>query len=377
MRRPFLVTAMLASSAASALTMSFSHPYGEIVDRGSVTIRVDVTSAWDCTSSTVVDVASKRITLTGGLSPPGPPLNCLAPWISVLSPLPAGRYQVMAQVAASSGAIAETATRTIDVLTVEGRCNAAPELVPTMWGVHKLMDPAALASKVTADPVYAASLGNPIVRPSGIVSTTFGREYAALTYPPLDDPTALTARLVESGEFVGVSRNGYACLSPAPPDSITTLVEYYHAGLDHYFYSADLIEIAAIDAGKVGPWTRTGKSFQAVRYPGCIPTAADTVVYRFSGIPGKGPTSHFFTRDRAECHAVDKSAQWLLEGTPFFAAAPDASGACAAPRIALHRAWRPFGDSNHRFTTDRAVIAQMMAQGWIDEGVAMCLAPPT
>src|SRR6478735_8426503 len=104
---------MLASSAASAITMSFSHPYGELVDRGSVTVRVDVSSPWDCTSSTVVDVAGKRITLTGGLSPSGPPPNCLAPWTSVLSPLPAGRYEVTARVVGPGGGIAETTTRAI------------------------------------------------------------------------------------------------------------------------------------------------------------------------------------------------------------------------------------------------------------------------
>jgi hypothetical protein len=373
MRRLILVTTMLASGAAGALTLDFSHPYGELVDRGSVTVRVGFTTAWDCASTTVVDVASRRITLTGGLSPPGPPRNCLAPWVSVLSPLPAGRYTVTGQVASSSGAVAESATVTIDILPLEGRCNAAPELVPTLWGIHKTLGPAELAQKVMADPAYAASLGNPIVRPSGITSTAYGREYAALTYPPLDDATALTARLFESGEFVGVSRNGYACLATPPPDSVATFVEYYHAGLDHYFYTSDLIEIAAIDAGKVGPWTRTGRTWSAVRHPGCIPTSSDTTVYRFSGIPGKGPSSHFFTRDRAECHAVDRSAQWLLEGVPFYAAAPNADGSCPAGRIPLYRAWRPFGDSNHRFATDRAVVAEMTAKGWIDEGVAMCV----
>ena len=375
---------MLASGAASALTMSFSHPYGELVDRGSVTVRVDVTSAWDCTSSTVVDVANRRITLTGGLSPPGPPVNCLAPWTSVLSPLHAGRYTVTAQVAASAGAIAETATRTVDILTVEGRCNAAPELVPTLWGVHKSMRPLDLAQKIEADAAYAALLGNPVVSPSGIVSTTYGREFASLTYPPLDDPTAQTARLLESGEFLSVSRNGYVCYSPPPLDAVTTFVEFYHAGLDHYFYSADLIEISAIDAGKVGAWSRTGKSFRAVRYPGCVPSSADTIVYRFSGIPGTGPSSHFFTRDRAECRAVDRSAQWLLEGVPFYAAPPNADGTCPVSstvdppgaRVPLYRVWRPFGDSNHRFTTERALVAEMVAKGWIDEGIAMCVAGP-
>lgn len=377
MRRLILLTTMLASGGAGAITMNFSHPYGELVDRGSVTIRVDVTTAWDCTSATVVDLATKRLTLTGVLSPPGPPLNCFAPWISLLSPLPAGQYRVTAQVASSSGAIVESATVTMDILPVEGRCNAAPELVPTMWAVHNTLGPIELAQKVMSNPEYATLLGNPIVRPSGIVSTTYGREYAAFTYPPLDNPTALSARLTESGEFVGVSRNGHACLSAPPPDSIASFVEFYHAGLDHYFYTSDLVEIADIDAGKVGAWSRTGKTWSAVRHPGCIPTSPNTTVYRFSGIPGKGPSSHFFTRERNECYAVDRSAQWLLEGVPFYAAAPNADGTCPAGRVPLYRAWRPFGDSNHRFTTDRAVVAQMTARGWVDEGVTMCISQGT
>jgi hypothetical protein len=377
MRRFLLLVTMLASGGAGAITMTMSHPYGEFLERGSVTIRVDVTTAWDCTTTTVVDLAARRITLTGGLSPPGPPLNCFAPWVSVLSPLPAGRYTVTAQVASSSGAVAEATTVPMEIFPVEGRCNAAPELVPTMWGVHGTLAPAELAQKVANDAAYATSLGNPIVQPSGIVSTTFGREYAALTYPPLDNPSALTARLLESGEFVGVSRNGYACLSAPPPDAVVSFVEFYHAGLDHYFYTSDLVEIAAIEAGNVGPWVRTGKAWNAVRHPGCVPSSVDTTVYRFSGIPGKGPSSHFFTRERAECYAVDKSGPWLLEGVPFYAAPADAAGSCPAERIPLYRAWRPFGDSNHRFTTDRAVVAEMAAKGWVDEGVAMCVRPPS
>ncbi|MFO1303362.1 MAG: hypothetical protein U1F54_06500 [Burkholderiales bacterium] len=385
MRRLFILLAMLASGASGALTLTFSHPYGELVDRGNVTVRVDFTTAWDCTSSTIVDTVNKRITLLGGLSPPGPPLNCLAPWVTVLSPLPAGRYQVIAQVGTSSGAIAESVSQQIEILPLEGRCNATPELVPTMWVVHRTMTPAELAGKVHADPVYAAQLGNPLVAPTGIVSTTHGREYAGLTYPPLYNPTEAQARLLDSGDFLSVSRNAYVCLSSPPFDSVATFVEYYHAGLDHYFYTADLIEISAIDAGQVGAWSRTGKTFEAVRYPGCPPTSADTTVYRFMGVPGRGPSSHFFTRERSECRAVDRSEQWALEGVPFYAAAPKADGTCepsstvspSRPRIPLYRVWRPFGDSNHRFTTDRAVVDAMVAKGWIDEGAAMCVLRPS
>lgn len=38
-----------------------------------------------------------------------------------------------------------------------------------------------------------------------------------------------------------------------------------------------------------------------------------------------------------------------------------------------YRVCKPSGDSHHRFTTDRAVVDEMIAQGWVDEGPAMCV----
>ena len=60
---------------------------------------------------------------------------------------------------------------------------------------------------------------------------------------------------------------------------------------------------------------------------------------------------------------------------PFYASAPDADGTCnpnnlvypPQPRVPLYRAWRPFGESNHRFSTDRGVIDAIVAKGWVDE----------
>jgi len=41
--------------------------------------------------------------------------------------------------------------------------------------------------------------------------------------------------------------------------------------------------------------------------------------------------------------------------------------------IPLYRVWKPFGDSNHRFTIERAVVEETTATGWVDEGIAMCV----
>ena len=32
-------------------------------------------------------------------------------------------------------------------------------------------------------------------------------------------------------------------------------------------------------------------------------------------------------------------------------------------------------DSNHRYTTDLGILAEMQAQGWASEGVHMCMPP--
>ena len=274
---------------------------------------------------------------------------------------------LVATMAATDPAFAATA----------GQCNPDPELVPSIFALHKTLSAAQFANRLATDPAYSASLGNPTVL--NTQGTLDNRTYAWIVYPPLVDPAVEFARLVTSGEFADIWRNGRACFSAAPPDSIATFSEFYHAGLDHYFYSADAGEIAAIDGGKVGPWTRTGKSFRAVTYPGCTFSTTDTVVYRFFGKPGGGPNSHFFTRDRAECYAVDKSGQWDFEGLPMWATPVGADGTCPAPyaqtRVPLYRIWRPYGDSNHRFTTERSVVSEMVEKGWIDEGAAMCVLP--
>ena len=374
---------LLSALSVTAVELDFTHAYGEIVDRGDVSAHVRSTdySPLECAVSQEQD--GNRITVTTRKLPRDQTGEgvCLSTASVVLGSLPMGTYEVTARVRSVDGAALESVTKTLDVLPIGGRCNPDPALSPSLFGLPKGQSAAEFVARVKADPAFAASLGNPAVRLAGYQAF---EDEVYFDYPPLEDIPPAMDRLAKAGVMATLWRNGWACFSLPPLDAVSAFVEYYNAMLDHYFYTGDAGEIAAIDAGNVGPgWARTGKGFRAVTAPGCPNTSGQTTVYRFNGIPGVGPNSHFFTRDRAECSSVDKSARWSLEGVPFVASAPNADGTCERltsvyppqMRVPLYRVWRPFGDSNHRFTTDRAVVAQMVAQGWVDEGPAMCVLP--
>ncbi len=375
--RSLAIAAVASTGApAGAITVTLSHPYGEMVERGNVVVAVQPGSPWNCTSTVDVDKAGRRITLTGGAAPSGETIVCAAPWTATLPPLAPGAYEVRAALVAGGGSVVESVVQPFEILPMGGRCNPDPSQMTPVSAQHKTLSPAQLADRLLHEPGYAASLGDAAVLNTAATGVDAP---AQLLFPPLVDVPISMDRLVASGEFQWVHRNGYTCFSAAPPDATQTFVEFYHAGLDHYFYTGDAGEIAAIEAGKVGAWVRTGQWFRAVTQPGCEFSTTDSAVYRFAGRPGKGPSSHFFTRDRAECYAVDRSGQWDFEGQPMWATPVSADGTCSAPyaqnRVPLYRVWRPFGDSNHRFSTKRAIVDEMVAKGWVDEGAAMCVLP--
>ena len=163
----------------------------------------------------------------------------------------------------------------------------------------------------------------------------------------------------------------------APPASPVPVIEFFNTNLNHYFSTGGSGEIAGIEAGAAGPgWQRTGLSFKAYApesgiAPGALP------VCRFYGTPGRGPNSHFYTVDATECELVKRDSGWTYEGTAFYLF-PATNDQCAATQQPVYRAYNmrfAQNDSNHRYTTDAAVYAQMQAQGWAGEGVKFCGAP--
>ncbi len=160
------------------------------------------------------------------------------------------------------------------------------------------------------------------------------------------------------------------------------VVEYYHAGFDHYFITASPAEIDALDSGRIGGWTRTGASFKAY----ATEESGLSGVCRFYIPPARG-NSHFYTASDDECSAIYEAATnpanpayrfysgFVYESGTVFNVDTPVGGACPPPTLAVYRLWNARADSNHRYTTNPAIHDQMLARGYVDEGVVMCARP--
>jgi len=158
--------------------------------------------------------------------------------------------------------------------------------------------------------------------------------------------------------------------SAGPSVAATTAVEYFHYGFGHYFLTAAPGEIAALDGGLVTGWARTGESFAVLD----LGAAGATPVCRFWTDQAFAPvSSHFYTPFADECVAVKAMPQWRYEGDAFAVALADANGNCGKSLLPLYRLYNDArsGAPNHRYTTRAALRAQMVAQGWIPEGVGI------
>ncbi len=182
----------------------------------------------------------------------------------------------------------------------------------------------------------------------------------------------------ESGEVYVADMVGGRVMRLGPPDTPGTVpvVEYRHAGLDHYFITSAPDEIAGLDAGVFAGWQRTGEGFRA--WPSAA--AGRTPICRFYLPPGFGD-SHFYSADPAECERVRvANPAFALESeAAMHLAAPDPlAGDCADPATQpVFRIWNRRSDTNHRYTTSPAVRDAMVAAGGVAEGygpgaVAMC-----
>ena len=183
-------------------------------------------------------------------------------------------------------------------------------------------------------------------------------------------PTLAVATVALSA-FFGPTGNARAA------EPTATVIEYYHPAINHYFITAFPDEVAMLDAGIVVPgWKRTGLEWKAWGAAGDMAnTVANTVpVCRFYGTPGKGPNSHFYTANAAECAQVKNDPGWTFEAIAFWIEVPNSVGMCSAGTTPVYRSFyrgSTPGDINHRYVTD-LTIHQKMAGTSVLEGIVMC-----
>ena len=181
---------------------------------------------------------------------------------------------------------------------------------------------------------------------------------------------------------LGVAATALLAGSPVRAvEPTATVVEFYNTTLKHYFVTASAAEAAGIDVGTAGPgWLRTTGRFSAFLNDG--DDAGLLAVCRFYGSTAidpatglrRGPNSHFYTSDAAECAQVKQDPGWTYEGIAYYIRGVS-SAACAAGAQPVYRSYNNGylrNDSNHRYTTDPTVQQKMPGQGYSPEGVVMC-----
>lgn len=154
------------------------------------------------------------------------------------------------------------------------------------------------------------------------------------------------------------------------PGQVVDTIEYYNAALDHYFITAFADEAAALDAGVPPGWARTGYTFRSWKSG----TGPGNEACRFFGTPGRGPNSHFYTINSAECTKVRMNPDWTFEALAFRAVEPLSTG-CGTEYTTVTRLYNngQGGQANHRYLVDPAAIDATVARGWSIEGPVFCV----
>ena len=161
------------------------------------------------------------------------------------------------------------------------------------------------------------------------------------------------------------------------------VIEYYNASLGHYFMAAaSQPDVPALDSGAIPGWARTGLTFNA--YAGGQSGLAG--VCRFYIPPAKG-NSHFYTVSASECSAIYDAAYnagnpahatyagFVYETGGAFVLDQPVDGTCPPTRVPVWRLWNHRVDTNHRYVTTLQLRSQIIAQGYVDEGIVMCALP--
>jgi len=155
-----------------------------------------------------------------------------------------------------------------------------------------------------------------------------------------------------------------------------SVVEYYARDIKRFFITGRPHEIAQLDALPVS-FERTGMQFDAAaaRVRDADPSSA--AICRFYAEPATGGSNTHFYGTGDECVMAKRISLLKYEGYDFRAGMPS-NGTCAGtkpyPVYRLFNGRVATNEGNHRYVVSDARRTEMVAAGWVDEGVAFCVA---
>jgi hypothetical protein len=263
-----------------------------------------------------------------------------------------------------------------------GQPNVAPALVgtiipwPVLQGGASEVAACAFATAIVFNPAddasYYAGSGCGVLK-----GTLDGKQLIKISTGLPEDMLvkALATTATGSDVYAGAQSGGVWRYTPSgAPATPVPVVEFYNAFLDHYFITWVPDEIAKLDAGTViKGWARTGQTFRTYT----TVEAGTSPVCRFYIPPGLGD-SHFFGRGTVECNSTAaKNPTFVNEDPDFMNMFLPATGVCPGNTTQVYRVFSNRPDANHRYMTDKAIRASMVAKGWLAEGdgadlVVMC-----
>ena len=159
-----------------------------------------------------------------------------------------------------------------------------------------------------------------------------------------------------------------------------TVVEYYSRTAKRFFITGRPNEIALLDA-EPASFTRTGMQFSAETATVRSNDTTRAPICRFYAPPeAGGSNTHFYGRD-SDCTFLKRFTTLRYEGYDFRAGLPDSSGMCPSalpqPVYRLFNQATASNDGNHRYVVSDTRKNEMLAAGWVGEGIAFCTASVT
>ncbi|QJR15937.1 hypothetical protein [Usitatibacter palustris] len=266
-------------------------------------------------------------------------------------------------------------------------CNPDPRLNAVILDFPDVTNPLLLdIIRAVQVPASNRPLYDRLRQPTSIKELA-GSRTLILYYDPIQDLDEIAQSMRNdvqiSSAFTRILRDQFACddpmMAPRPTPELLKIVEFHHTAQDIYFISALPAEIEWIDGGGAGGgWRRTGQAwFTYATTPGCADPEYNPV-YRFFGTPGLGPANtHFYTARPDECGWLRNTQGWSYLTVAFGAKRPLVDIGCPADApVAVRRLYNnraAQNRSNHRYTSSDAIYAEMLAKGWLGEGVQFCV----